>query len=113
MKLEEALAIVRETIENLPPEVISALRDVDVMVKTHVTPEEIRLGIPASVAGVYVERDRQGEDDDTEERKKLRVIVLYLDNVIPCDADHIRGVFAHEALHALGLDEARVEAAGL
>lgn len=115
MAPQQALEAVADALERLPPAVGAALRRLSVHVASCPTPAEVAAGIPANVAGVYLEPDPRSlpPTDDDEPPPPSGGIVLYLDNIRPLDAAGVQAIFLHEAAHALGLDEAAVEAVGL
>lgn len=114
-----ALTLVAAAYERLPDDLRAAFddrRNVDLEIKDRPTFWDRRRGIPRDTRGVFVQVDpRQLADDpDTDDAPPAAgKIILYLGNIKPCNVENVAGILAHEAAHALGLDEAQVEAMGL
>lgn len=137
MQLETLTAIAARYKEELPSPVYSDLRDVEVLIAPDVasaraayasllfeddTPTaddltEIERDIPLHTKGLFIgepmEREEASNEDDGEESVTLPegVIVLVASNIdTPEEAARI---LLHETAHAMGKDEAEVEALGL
>jgi predicted Zn-dependent protease with MMP-like domain len=101
----------------LPEHVQDVLRRVPILLK-HLPDEADRaIGIPADVAGVFVEdvsaeADRDDEDDTTTPVKRGRV-VIFIGNIRPPTAEGVAGVMLHETAHVAGLDDEQAHCLGL
>jgi predicted Zn-dependent protease with MMP-like domain len=108
------LTLAAEAWELVPDHVRDACGHVRIMVRDKPNDLDMRRhGIPAHVAGVFVEA---GDDDPDQDRpagepaRRHGVIVLYLGNCTPRTPRGVADVLTHEMQHAMGHDGHDVEA---
>ena len=101
----------------LPEHIRDVLKTVPIVLKELPDDDDARLGVPADVAGVFIEdtsheADREDEEDTTTPYKRGQ-IRLYFGNIKPRTAEGVAGVLLHETAHVAGLDDAQAHVLGL
>src|SRR5215831_14816986 len=103
MKVNDLSRLVRETMSDMPTDIVTALAAVDVF--AYGKPDGKH--IPSDARGVYIGTQLEGEEQETTDAKHpVGVILLYAGNI--ADEAEAMDVFLHEIGHALGLNEDEV-----